>query len=1047
MEEMYDAYRKAKVDTYYETSQHCAFKFVTFEGDLAQNLSNLRDRLVRLQISGTRKTRSPIGWFEDLLFIGGFSYIPKSLKPESADAASQANVDNGVVYSDPWDEWKSVSRDPQKKLTAEFRAVADMTVEMHVVCALWVNLVGEKFDRCLDSCCRGSRLRRIYSSQTSTVTKLQDGDPVPGEFHTQAVGSFEPYFDNYKQWRDGGFHAINSELDAGKRVVAVTMDLAKFYHRIDPRFLIHDEFLEACRFEERTGYALTATEKLFTEQLIVAFELWGKSLPTWQSGDPVGLPVGASAARVMANVLLVEFDRLILEEFAPVYYARYVDDIFLVLRDTNKIKSRQDLINRLDAAIEPLEKMESEDGLRLKLPYAGNSILEFCGNKQRVFFLRGDMGRDFVETIRGKIADVASEWRLMPDLDDMTRSPAARVLTANRTPHEDADALRKADSLSLRRLGFASFLRSMDAAARDLPPKEWKEQRKTRYEFACRHIVTPLRLFDFESYLARLLSIAVECQDWNWADKMIAQLIFTVDELQKHVKINCARSGRLWIAFREHLRESLKLAVYRSMLWSEKDDKKATKLIAEIEKLQPKEVTVDTVFELSMPVAPSAHAKWLWASDLAKRPFKEALLQYDESATAKLSIFAEVGRYPHDAREESDRATLVQQVIPDLLARLPNCQENVLHYPLLYPTRPLTPAEITDCLPELCGNPTKLAAIVRTLRGTRVKASAEDEALLPVSDDASDTAFVIGNKHHRDKSKVAVTSWLVDEESWSGAAVGKPDLSIARYQRLMELANSITKSPWKDKPAYVVFSELSIPRRWLPGLAQHFLRHKISLIAGAEYRQGEQPDTVLNEAKLFLTDNRLGYSHGCVITQQKGLPAHGERDQLRQMFGKTFAPVSPVCHKRVYRHFGFDFGLLVCSELTNVSFRSKFRGRVDALFVLAWNRDLDSFNSLVESTALDVHCYVILANNRKYGDSRVRTPCSQNWRRDLVRLKGGVEDYFVVTEIDIRALREFQSHHEPPTGEDALFKPFPEGFKDNMAKTRKRIPEGKPDKH
>jgi hypothetical protein len=55
-----------------------------------------------------------------------------------------------------------------------------------------------------------------------------------------------------------------------------------------------------------------------------------------------------------------------------------------------------------------------------------------------------------------------------------------------------------------------------------------------------------------------------------------------------------------------------------------------------------------------------------------------------------------------------------------------------------------------------------------------------------------------------------------------------------------------------------------------------------------------------------------------------------------------------------------------------------------------------------------------------------------------VRVRGGLDDYFVVTELDVHALREYQSHHESP--EDGLFKPTPEGFE--IAEHRRRIPGG-----
>lgn len=59
---------------------------------------------------------------------------------------------------------------------------------------------------------------------------------------------------------------------------------------------------------------------------------------------------------------------------------------------------------------------------------------------------------------------------------------------------------------------------------------------------------------------------------------------------------------------------------------------------------------------------------------------------------------------------------------------------------------------------------------------------------------------------------------------------------------------------------------------------------------------------------------------------------------------------------------------------------------------------------------------------------------------DLRRVKVGNHDYCITGEIDILALRQFQSSHRSP---DTPFKPAPDGFNQDMARTRKVLPKGK----
>jgi oligoribonuclease (3'-5' exoribonuclease) len=95
----------------------------------------------------------------------------------------------------------------------------------------------------------------------------------------------------------------------------------------------------------------------------------------------------------------------------------------------------------------------------------------------------------------------------------------------------------------------------------------------------------------------------------------------------------------------------------------------------------------------------------------------------------------------------------------------------------------------------------------------------------------------------------------------------------------------------------------------------------------------------------------------------------------------------------------------------------------------------------VESTAHDLHGFVVQANNRFFGDSRIRGPYAKEHRRDIVRVRGGVLDYFVTALLDISGLRAFQESFSPriyeKSKEKQTFKPLPIGFR--MAGFRKDI--------
>lgn len=1006
IDHLYEAYRKAKVDVFFERSQPMAIDFCEYERDLHANLVALQQRLTSVRPR----------WFKSVRFIGGYGFIPKRLEinteDESGGSAPHFNV------SSPDDAWDLLVK-AKSPLSAEFRPVSLFTVDMYVVCALWVNLVGHMYDACLDQSACGSRVRRLRSDP--------DGSTSIAPYHITAPGSFPPYYYPYQQWRDAGLRAIRNELSEGRKVVAITMDLKAFYHSLDPRFMLEPQFLKCLRFRSTNGRDLSSEERVFTLQIVDAFVTWARELPHLEPTEPPGIPVGASAPRIIANVVLAELDRQMQRHLDPIYYSRYVDDIFLVLRDNGRLRNSQEVLKHLSRRVPRLELGKDALELALHLPYAKDSNLLFQAKKQRIFLLSGEVGADLLDTIQSKITEVSSEWRLLPDLDALESSPAARLLTANRHVNEDADTLRKADQLSLKRLSFSIMLSHHDTLAHDLPPKEWKSERYRFYRFAERHVLTPLRLLDLNDYVPRLLGLAVTCRDWGIARRLLRRIHKAVEALKANItlspEIGCDQQ---WSGYLRYLKTAVRQAVVQAYPLAVGTPRTTSAIKALL-------IAVDALDGAAVEPAcdvGSLAAELFWM-DLGRTAFKHSMLGYSPFPDCPLSPWED------DLPEsQSDRLRVIRQFVDDSRHSEANLR------PLLFPTRPFSAREVTEYDPQSIRDLDRLRRFVVALRGTWVDANAGLDGNEPEGghgDGAdADDVLVIGSQRRWRPPRIAITSFLVNEMSWAKAAEGTPDLSAARYKRLVNLANAIVKSD--HRPEYVVFPELSIPRRWFLGLAGLFMKARISLIAGVEYGRAPRGSTehVVNEAYMVLADDRLGYPTWVVVRQRKGRPSHHERDELRAKFGLALAPHDAACRKYVYRHFGHDFGLLICSELTNITFRQQFRGNVDTLFVLSWNQDLDSFASLVEAAALEVHCYMALVNNRRYGDSRVRAPFKKNWMRDLVRVKGGLDDYFVVTELDINALREFQSYHEPPLGEDATFKPTPEGF--NIAGRRRRTP-------
>lgn len=289
------------------------------------------------------------------------------------------------------------------------------------------------------------------------------------------------------------------------------------------------------------------------------------------------------------------------------------------------------------------------------------------------------------------------------------------------------------------------------------------------------------------------------------------------------------------------------------------------------------------------------------------------------------------------------------------------------------------------------------------------------------------------------KQTIAVASLETKDESFTAAIMGLPDPDgLHRYQRINRLINELISRP--DGAGYLILPEVSLPPQWFMRIADKLKGRGISLITGVEYLHAPRK-YVRHQVWASLTHDGLGFPSLMLYRQDKQRPAFHEEQELFRLAGLQMQPTQEQQWQKppVIQHGDFRFAIMICSELTNIRYRAALRGQVDALFVPEWNSDTDTFNALVESAALDIHAYIIQCNNRRFGDSRIRAPYKERWKRDILRVKGGNHDYCITGEIDVLSLRQFQSSHRSPA---SGFKPVPDGFNEDMASDRRVLPKG-----
>lgn len=967
------AYRKAKADLFY-TSRACREDLSAFESELNNRLAKLQKQLQ----DGEAPHVSSDSW----------TLVPNKVKYQEPNPPPP-------ISSDPQYLWKLICEQTKesRKVQTEFRLMEKLPIDFHVFSTLWINKVGYKLEEKLSgSSARGNRLRRSNN----------------GDINLLSLGSTVYYLHAYRKWRDDAFVAMQNALEQKKSIVAITADVSSFYHKLDARFMLHKEFFSNIKV------TLNNDEQKLHKLFIDAIHEWSQQTPLKR-----GLPVGLTASSVIANVALFELDKLIEQEIVPLYYGRYVDDIILVMENGANFQDSIDvwdwLVKRMTGTLEWRDDKDKKE-LQYTQPYLQNCEIIFAKEKNKTFLLSGVSGQSVLTSIRHEVNARTSEWRSLPDLPGSSTQLESMLLTAIQKDGVSADSLRKADKVSVRRAGFALKLRDIEAYARVLPPNAWQKQRHAFLSAFVRHVLVLPTFFDFFTYLSRILMIAVSCGDFKQVRDILDALEAILKQLNKDCEINIKAeienpAEEALNVFKENLktiiRESIECAIPSNLTLQSKQLWNSH--------LRNHHFLYNSKALHELKAQQQRYLK----HDLAFRPLKHILLPITLSGLARSPI-------PRKALcnfELKEATGLLRKEILDgckitaYLAKVPN--KDKIPSGLLFPTRPLDLYDLyflhTDPFSEKGSK--EIASCLLALRGFK------PEGILPLRQNGKSSSPIDIPCKENDKNivRIAVTSWKTTFESCTASISHHPDPDFSRLGRLNHLINGVIRC--QKKPDYLILPELSVPAHWFPAIVRKL--KDISLISGIEYLHSAKK-AVHNQVWAALSHDALGFPTLIIYRQDKQYPAFHEEQELQRIGNKILRPqmkrwASPpvICHR------GFRFAILVCSELTNISYRAALRGKVDALFVPEWNQDLESFNALVESATLDIHAYIIQCNNRQYGDSRIRAPYKNSWKRDIVRVKGGIEDYFVTGEINIQALRAFQSSHRSP---DMPFKPVPDGF-------------------
>lgn len=216
-------------------------------------------------------------------------------------------------------------------------------------------------------------------------------------------------------------------------------------------------------------------------------------------------------------------------------------------------------------------------------------------------------------------------------------------------------------------------------------------------------------------------------------------------------------------------------------------------------------------------------------------------------------------------------------------------------------------------------------------------------------------------------------------------------------------------------PALIVLPEVTIPQSEVRTIRDLVAKTGCASLAGLYWRvlppvyrgngSGEATRRwIVNEAELAIPIgcNDQGPTSIRWFRVRKPIPAHMEKGIAKQLSARDSGVKWRILEGRRWYRFVHgiwgDFTVAVCADLLDPEPWRSFRGEVLHLFMVAFNRDVDLYESLTWTRTYETYANVVAVNHGMYGGSFLWTPQRRHGRA-LARLRG--KKLFLVADVEL----------------------------------------------
>lgn len=756
--------------------------------------------------------------------------------------------------------------------------------------------------------------------------------------------TFKPYFSLYTSWRNGAFKTIQN-IHPDTDSLLLCLDLKSFYYSVDFNFSQLDELLNNDSRLEQFSFLTSIIKKIYYAytKLIVKYKKGVKA----QKNNCI-FPIGITSAIVLREIYLYGFDSQIVNVLAPKYYNRYVDDILIVLEtDTINETSSDDVINKYLINTGLVAISGAQD-----LKFYGYSNIRIQKDKVNCFFFPQNQKTILLDIYAETIHMNSSEANLLPDTDVLSS-----YFTNTAYNIQNLDISNK-----IRELGF---LRNNNYNA-------------TRFVNALLRLVKNTHVSNdvMNQYFEQIEEFYQGSQSVEYSNswRSLFELYLLCGEN--------VRARSLYVKISEEIKK-LNFELLDSDELLEK--KKGTIL---------KRLIIDLKEKLDIATALTTALNYSFGR--SKRVRDLAVL-FRKSNMLNHSMVA----YPLLNYSSISDVSLTEINISRLFENSPKAFE-LDKFALQWSPRFISTVEfyIADYLYSFNGrgygdDPSLIHN--KFIDYNQLGDYARAEYVFESTKGYPNCADIRLTNSSPSNPKVALVNTNISVKDALNAIIEpQKTLTLKAKVRLFKILN-IAK---EEKVDILVFPEYYFPLPWLLDISMFALKNHITIITGLQYITvaGQAYNTVCNFVP-SVTGHR--FVNGFMLFREKNFYAPDEVIELSR--------IKHICRDQEIPYYyrvsngKYTYSTILCYEFTDITSRATMKSKIELLFVPQLNKDTNYFSAIVESTARDLHCFVVQANTSAYGDSRITAPYKTE-AKNILQVKGGETDVVMIATLNIEEL-------------------------------------------